>query len=382
MAGFKQTLLQDQAVTANVRVSTQQAHRAGSQKGKALPILLPLPTEDEFGNLNANSDSVHWSFRFRRMMVCALAIVALNPGSPCLRSAAYRSSNATKSNHESRTRTRCSNLPPKNMTAHLTLQRFLVTAALLLSVPVGTLQAEAPTLTIIRQHGVLRIGNEMVFPRLNFKNPTTGENEGFMADLARALARRILGDEKKVEFVLTNDETRFEDLQRGAFDVLIDTTPSNLEKVKVADFSGESFRAGSALLVKRGSPIKTIDDIKPDTRVAFVTANPDIKLIKEKAPRAVYLQFENDEDAVKALVNGQADVFTQVVTHLYAAATTNPGYVPTGRFTTKFYRIAYPKGDTEFGAYLNDFLKQMRDSGEYDRLFDKWFSAYGGNTVR
>jgi hypothetical protein len=59
MAGFKQTLLQDQAVTADVRVSTQQAHRAGSQKGKALPILLPLPTEDEFGNLNANSDSVH-----------------------------------------------------------------------------------------------------------------------------------------------------------------------------------------------------------------------------------------------------------------------------------------------------------------------------------
>ena len=268
------------------------------------------------------------------------------------------------------------------MTAHLSLRRFLVTAALLLSVPVGMLRAEAPTLTTIRQHGVLRVGNEMVFPRLNFKNPTTGANEGFMADLARALAKRILGDEKKVEFVLTNDDTRFEDLQRGAFDVLIDTTPSNLEKVKVVDFSGESFRAGSALLVKRGSPIKTIDDIKPETRVAFVTANPDIKLIKEKAPRAVYLQFENDEDAIKALVNGQADVFTQVVTHLYAAATTNPGYVPTGRFTTKFYRIAYPKGDSEFGAYLNGFLKQMRDSGEYDRLFDKWFSAYGGNTVR
>ena len=269
------------------------------------------------------------------------------------------------------------------MTAHLPLRSFFVATAILFTLgPIGKLRADAPTLTTIRQRGILRVGNEMEFLRLNFKNPTTGENEGFMADLARALAQRILGDEKKVEFVLTDDATRFKDLQRGAFDVLIDTTPSNLEKIKIVDFSNESFRAGSALLVRRGSPIKTIDDIKPGTRIAFSTANPDIKIIKGKAPHAVYLQFEKDEDAVKALVNGQADIFTQVVTHLYATAAVNPGFVLTDRFTTKSYRIAYPKGDTEFGAYLNDFLKQMRASGEYERLFEKWFGAYGGNDVR
>jgi putative glutamine transport system substrate-binding protein len=269
------------------------------------------------------------------------------------------------------------------MTTHLPFRRFFVATAILFTLgPIGNLRAEAPTLKTVRQRGILSVGNEMEFLRLNFKNPTTGENEGFMADLARALAQQILGDEKRVEFVLTDDDTRFSDLQRGAFDVLIDTTPSNIEKIKIVDFSNESFRAGSALLVRRGSPFKTIDDIRAGTRIAFSTANPDVNIIKGKAPQAVYLRFDKDEDAVKALVNGQADIFTQVVTHLYATAAVHPGFVLTDRFTTKFYRIAYPKGDTEFGAYLNDFLERMRNSGEYERLFEKWFGAYGGQDVR
>ncbi len=269
------------------------------------------------------------------------------------------------------------------MTKYPTLHcRLLAAAVFFVLAPLSTLRAEADTLAVIRQRGVLRVGNEMVFPALNFKNTTTGENEGFMADLARALAKRILGDGKKVEFLSTDDETRFEDVRRGVFDVLIDTTPSNIEKIKIVDFSDESFRAGSALLVKRGNPIKTIDDIKPGTRIAFVPANPDIKLIKEKVPGAIYLEFEKENDAVGALADGRADAFTQVVTHLYAAATKNPDFSLTGRFTTKFYRIAYPKGDRAFGVYLNAFLKEMHESGEYERLFDKWFAAYGGKTVR
>jgi aspartate/glutamate/glutamine transport system substrate-binding protein len=260
-----------------------------------------------------------------------------------------------------------------------TRQLIAVTAALL---SLTSLRAESETLAAIRQRDRLLVGSEMVFPTLNFKNPTTGENEGFMADIARALAKQLLGDEHKVEFRHTEDDTRFEDVRRGEFDVLIDTTPSNTEKLKIVDFTDESFRSGSALLVKKGSPIKSIDDIKAGTRVAFVTANPDVKLIRAKAPDATYLEFDKSPEAFAALRDGRADVFTQVVTHLYRAASQDSNYTLVGRFTAKPYRIAYRKGDAEFGAYLNDFLKHLHASGEYDRLFNKWFAAYGGAIVR
>lgn len=259
--------------------------------------------------------------------------------------------------------------------------RRLIAVALLVSAA-GGLRAESETLARIHQRDRLIVGNEMVFPTLNFKDPATGRNEGFMADLARALAKRLLGDESKVEFRQTTDATRLELVARGEVDLLIDTIPVSAEKLKVADFSEESFRSGSALLVKKGSAIKTIDDLKPGMRVAFVTANPDVKVIREKVPGATYLEFEKSAEAVASLKDGRADAFTQVVTHLFRAASQETGLTVTGRFTTKPYAIALRKGDAEMQSAVNGFLKAFRASGDYDRLFAKWFSPYGGDTVR
>lgn len=106
---------------------------------------------------------------------------------------------------------------------------------LLLLVPVF-LSAQTGALDEIRQRDRLIIGNKQSFPTFNVRDPATGRNEGFFADLARALAKQILGDENKVTFVVTTDENRFEKLAQGEVDLLIDTIPVNDEKQKVADF--------------------------------------------------------------------------------------------------------------------------------------------------
>ena len=173
-------------------------------------------------------------------------------------------------------------------------------AALVLLAP-AVLRAQSGTLDKIHRRDRLIVGSDMVFPTFNFKNPDTGRAEGFMADLARALAKQLLGDENKVEFRHTEEKTRLEAVARGEIDVLIDTIPASEEKLKVVDFSDETFRSGSALLVKAGSPIKTIDDITKGTRVIYSQANPDIKFIRAKAPEATYLEFENSTEAVAAL---------------------------------------------------------------------------------
>ena len=265
------------------------------------------------------------------------------------------------------------------MKTHFRLLTALLLAGSMLP---AAFSAESGSLARIRERGRIIVGSNMVFPTLNFQNPATGRNEGFMADLGRAVAKQLLGDESKVEFHKTGEDTRFDDVNKGVADVLIDTIPVSEEKLKIVDFSSETFVSGSALLVKAGSPIKTIDDIKAGTRVAFGSANPDVKFIKAKVPGATYLEFEKSPDAVAALQEGKADVFTQVVTHLFRAASQNPGYVLTGRFTTKSYAMVVRKGDAELQSYLNEFLKKFRASGEYDRLYAKWFAAYGGENIR
>jgi putative glutamine transport system substrate-binding protein len=265
------------------------------------------------------------------------------------------------------------------MTTSLRLRRF---ACVFLLLAPAILPAETGTLGQIRQRDRLIIGNKQAFPVFNSKDPATGRNEGFFADLARALARQILGDENKVAFVVTTDENRFEKVVRGEVDLLIDTIPVNDEKQKVADFTDETFCSGSAFLVKQGSAFRGIGDVKPGTRIAYAKANEDIALIRARAPGATYLEFEDSKEALQALKDGRADAFTQVVTHLYRAASQNPGYTLVGRFTTKPYHVFLRKGDMEMHAYLNKFLHALRASGEYDRLYQKWFTPYGGDVVR
>ena len=237
------------------------------------------------------------------------------------------------------------------------------------------------TLAAVRERGQLIVGSKQAFPTFNVRDAASGRNEGFFADLARALAKHLLGDESKVEFRQTTDENRFEKLAHGEVDVLLDTIPANDEKDRAADRSDETFVSGSAFLVPRGSAIRGLVDIKAGTRVAYVTANEDIAVVKKHAPDAVYLAFENSNDALAALIAGRADAFTQVVTHLFRAASRNAGYVVVGQFTQKPYYIFVRKGDAEMRASLNAFLKDLRASGEYDRLYTRWFGPYLGDKV-
>lgn len=250
-----------------------------------------------------------------------------------------------------------------------------------LAAPSG-LAAETGTLAAIRQRDRLIVGNKQTFPTFNIKDAATGRNEGFFADLSRALAKRLLGDENKIEFHVTTDENRFPKLASGEVDVLIDTIPTSEEKERLADLTTETFVSGSGLLAKKGGPIQGIADIKAGTRVAYVKANEDIAVLKARVPDAIYLEHESSAEALKTLKAGGADAFTQVVTHLFRAASQDADYTVVGRFTTKPYHIFLRKGDPELQATLNDFLKSLHDSGEYDRLFNKWFAPYGGATVR
>ena len=109
-------------------------------------------------------------------------------------------------------------------------------------------------------------------------------------------------------------------LARNDIDVIIDVTPSSHEKLQQVDFSEEIFRSGSGLLVKKGSPIKGVQDLRKGTRVLYVTENKDIEKLKSLAPEATYIGFPDSKQAVAALKAGKGNIFTQVVTHLYRTA--------------------------------------------------------------
>ncbi|MFE5322720.1 glutamate ABC transporter substrate-binding protein [Paenibacillus sp. NPDC056579] len=233
--------------------------------------------------------------------------------------------------------------------------------------------APAKTLDAIKQRGKVIAGVKFDTKLFGLKDPASGNVEGFDIDIAKALAKKILGDESKVELKEVTSKTRIPLLKNGDIDMIIATMTITEERKQEVDFSDVYFKAGQSLLVKKGSKIASVADIKKGVKVLTVKGSTSAQNIREKAPEATVLEFENYQEAFTALKAGQGDALTTDNAILYGMTKQDPNYqVVGGTFTDEPYGIAIRKGDTEFVTYVNEFLKGMKASGEYDKLHEKW----------
>jgi putative glutamine transport system substrate-binding protein len=204
------------------------------------------------------------------------------------------------------------------------------------------------------------------------KDPSTGKVEGFDIDIAKALAKEILGDESKVEFKEVTSKTRIQLLKNGDIDAIVATMTISEERKKEVDFTDVYFEAGQSLLVKKGSDVKGIKDLAGKTVLSVKGSTSSIN-IREKAPDAEVLEFENYSEAFAALKQGKGVALTTDDAILYGMASEDPSFeLVGGTFTKEPYGIAVNKGNKDFVKKLNEALKALKDSGKYDEIYGKW----------
>ncbi|WP_459502475.1 glutamate ABC transporter substrate-binding protein [Bacillus sp. C1] len=225
----------------------------------------------------------------------------------------------------------------------------------------------------IKKRGKLVVGVKNDTNLFGLKDPGTGKVEGFDIDIAKALAKKILGDENKLELKEVTSKTRIPMLKNGDIDAIIATMTITEERRKEVDFSEVYFKAGQSLLVKKGSKIKGIDDVKKDVKVLAVKGSTSTNNIRQKSPEATVLEFENYSEAFTALKAGKGDVLTTDNAILYGMAKQDADYEVVGKiFTDEPYGIAVQKGADDLTKEINSLLKDMKASGEYDKLYEKW----------
>ncbi|HEU4963012.1 MAG TPA: transporter substrate-binding domain-containing protein [Bacilli bacterium] len=205
------------------------------------------------------------------------------------------------------------------------------------------------------------------------KNPTSGEVEGFDIDIAKAITKEILGDESKLELKEVTSKTRIPMLEKGDIDLIIATMTITDERKKQVNFSDVYFNAGQSLLVKEGSDVKGIDSLD-GKKVIAVKGSTSAKNIREKAPNAEVLEFDDYAQAFTALKSGKGEALTTDNSILMGMHMQDPNYVLVGgTFTEEPYGIAIAHGDEDMTKAVNDALKKLHDSGEYAKIYKKWF---------
>lgn len=232
---------------------------------------------------------------------------------------------------------------------------------------------KASTLEAIKERDKFVVGVKYDTKLFGLQDPSSKEVEGFDIDIAKEIAKSILGDENKVELVEVTSKTRIPMLNNGDIDAIIATMTITEERKQEVDFSDVYFEAGQSLLVKKDSDIKSVKDLKKGDTVLAVKGSTSAKNIRDHSPDATVREYENYQEAFMALKAGQGDTLTTDNSILYGMAQQDPNFtVLEETFTDEPYGIAIKKGDSEFVNEVNEVLKELKESGKYDEIYEKW----------
>jgi polar amino acid transport system substrate-binding protein len=242
--------------------------------------------------------------------------------------------------------------------------------------------AAETTLEKIGRTGTFVVGTRTASPPFGFIDKQNNWG-GFSVDLAKQVHANIekkLGKPIKFELKESTPATRIPLLTSGAVDLIAGTMTITRARRESLDFSSVFFVTGAQFLVKRGSPIRGVQGIA-GKRVGAQQGSTNEKAIREKYPQAQLVVFPDQAAAFTALAQGKIDAYTNDGVQLAGlkAKAPNPAEwdVVGEFFTYEPYGMAMRKNETDFRNLVDFTLMDAMESGEYQKLYDKWFGPQG-----
>ena len=210
-------------------------------------------------------------------------------------------------------------------------------------------------------------------PPFGFKDKN-GFTVGYDADLARLIAKGILGDEKKVEFVPVTASNRIMKLNSGEVDCLIATMSITTQRQQFLSFSTPYYMAGQAILVRSSSKATSLRDFT-GKKLIIVFGSTSEKNLRSNVPEVTVIGYKTYNDAYNALKNGKADGIVADDTVLLGFSTNDKSVkLLPKRYSKEPYAVVFRKDDASinFTNKVNYIVENLQSTGRLNRLQEKW----------
>jgi ABC-type amino acid transport substrate-binding protein len=231
----------------------------------------------------------------------------------------------------------------------------------------------------IQDRGKLIAGAREDVRSFGFVNPTNGRYEGFDVDLLREVAKAIFGDPEKIQFTKVTSATRIPLVKEGAVDIVASTmTITDGRKLEI-DFSDVYYQAAQKVLVKKGSPIKTIKDTG-GKKVCAGKGSTSEKNIKAQSPTAELFLTDSYQDCLTAIQQGRVDAISTddaILGSLVKQDSTMQVVGPP--FSSEPYGLGIQKGHPEFVTFVNKVIADVKKNGRWKQLAALWLGDYGAS---
>jgi polar amino acid transport system substrate-binding protein len=214
---------------------------------------------------------------------------------------------------------------------------------------------------------------------LGARSPLTGQIEGFDIDMLKAVSKAIFGNPNKIEYRVITTAQRIPALQtpveKGGVDIVARAMTINCARWKQIDFSTEYYRAGQKVLVAKGSPARSMSDLK-GKRVCAPNGSTSMDKLRT-FPGLIPVGSDTHTGCLVLFQQGKVDAITGDDTILAGLAAQDPyaSVVKAPAFTVEPYGLGVSKSHPEFVRFVNTVLAQMRTDGQWAKAYDTWLKT-------
>ena len=223
--------------------------------------------------------------------------------------------------------------------------------------------------------GIIRVGAETTYPPFEF---TQDDNYvGFDIDLADAVVKQMGG---KMEFKSKGFDALIPAIQSGQIDLVasgMDVTPEREKQVAFSDIYFD--QSGKVIIVlKDNDQIHDWADLKGKV-VGGQVGTKQVDFAKEAGAGQVK-QFDSNSQAFMELRAKTVDAIVidapVGMYYLKQGADKDMKIVGTPKESVGF-AFAMKKDNKELQQKVNQALKELKENGTYDQIYEKWFGASG-----
>jgi polar amino acid transport system substrate-binding protein len=223
--------------------------------------------------------------------------------------------------------------------------------------------------------GTLTVCSDVPYPPFeDFDKSSASGFKGFDIDIDQAIANGL-------KLKLAVEDASFDGIQSGQSlnagqcDLASSALTITPDREKNLAFSDSYYDSKQSLLVPTGSAIKTIKDLG-GKKVGVQQATTGKTYTEKNAPKtADIVSFPSDAEMYQAIQAGQVDALLQDLP-------VNLEHTKKGTFaiaeeydTDESYGLAMKKGNAALVKAVNAQLAELKASGDYQKIYDKYFRA-------
>lgn len=231
---------------------------------------------------------------------------------------------------------------------------------------------EESALARIQRTGTVKVGWATWYP-WEYIDEKTGKLAGIGPEVIEKMAV-AMGD-VKIEWIADNWATLIAGLQAGKFDV---TYPLGitLPRALACDFSDDTMREAITLMIRKEDEgkFKTYDDVdQPGIKLATTLGSNGDLYATRRFSKPEFMRIKSSPEGVMAVVLGKADAYSAPLSQILAAMKKHSNLTAMkGSFALGKNAMAIKQGDQIFLNWLNLFIAELKETGELDRIFEKY----------